>query len=244
MRLNVDAALAARLAGRRVALVGSAGSLVGRGLGRWIDGHDVVVRANLAVPLVAELAPDIGTRCAVLYHLLRPDLARLAVGDHEFAATVDGWWAAGVRHVVSKRWPSHPLVRRARRLLATVPLERRPRLVSLADGEYQRLKRRVGVPNMITVAVVHLLAAPLERLSLTGVDWFASGYYPGYGALPAERAAAADGAADWGDVSQASGARPSHPHDQRRQMRLVAELAASDKRLVLDEVARARVAGS
>lgn len=55
------------VADKTVAIVGRAASLGGSGNGAAIDGCDVVVRVNWALPLVGEPA-DIGSRTDVLYH--------------------------------------------------------------------------------------------------------------------------------------------------------------------------------
>jgi hypothetical protein len=54
--------------GKRVALVGRAGSILGTGAGPKIDAADVVVRVNwLMLPIPDEYAPDVGTRTDLVY---------------------------------------------------------------------------------------------------------------------------------------------------------------------------------
>ncbi|MDA1190955.1 MAG: glycosyltransferase family 29 protein [Candidatus Poribacteria bacterium] len=58
------------VAGKTVAVVGSAETTVGLGLGDEIDAHDLVVRFNNAfsrMPFPLELARDIGSRADILY---------------------------------------------------------------------------------------------------------------------------------------------------------------------------------
>lgn len=68
-----DGDYARYVGGKRVAIVGPAPSTKGSGQGRMIDGYDLVVRINHALPVPEELKPDVGTRTDILYHNMWPD---------------------------------------------------------------------------------------------------------------------------------------------------------------------------
>lgn len=53
--------------GKRVAIVGKAGSIIGSGEGKLIDSYDIVVRVNQKLPLDPKLHPDMGSRTDILY---------------------------------------------------------------------------------------------------------------------------------------------------------------------------------
>lgn len=62
--------------GKRVAIVGRAGSIVGTGHGKTIDRADLVVRINWVLPIPPEQEADVGTRTDMVYHCRRARTAR------------------------------------------------------------------------------------------------------------------------------------------------------------------------
>lgn len=202
------------LAGRSVALVGAAGSAVGSGDGPAVDGHDVVVRVNGGCPVPAGLIPDLGARTDVLYHMLR--YGQRPIG----AADVAVWRTAGVM-VVSAHPPEHRLTARLGLLADAAGLP-----WSTAGALRADLRARMRtMPNTGVVALAHLLASPLARLTVYGFDFYQSGHWLGQ---QGETAAEA--------VAQAGGHRGHH---QGRHRRYVASLARTDRRLVLAPTVRA-----
>src|SRR5262245_53939599 len=55
---------------KRVVLVGPGPTVVGTAQGAFIDGHDVVVRLNHALPIPKAMEADVGSRTDILYHNL------------------------------------------------------------------------------------------------------------------------------------------------------------------------------
>lgn len=163
------------LKGKSVVLVGPASTLLGQGMGPWIDGHDVVVRINHAWPLPKHLARDVGTRTDILYHNLNPKKQRLRKKD------IIAMHQSGVQWVVS----THPAVRARYR--------RRQQLLRRLSGRYvrfravplsvkKRLRPHVGSANGGLIAIVDLLRYPIARLYVTGFSFYTTPYldYPNY----------------------------------------------------------------
>jgi len=67
--------------GKRVAIVGRAGSILGTGHGAAIDAADLVVRINWVLPIPPEQAADVGTRTDLVYHCRRARTARTTAKD-------------------------------------------------------------------------------------------------------------------------------------------------------------------
>lgn len=64
------------LRGKRVAVIGRAGSIVGTGNGPAIDSADVVIRVNWLLPTADEYIPDMGARTDLVYTCRRCATAR------------------------------------------------------------------------------------------------------------------------------------------------------------------------
>jgi hypothetical protein len=86
----------ALVAGKRVAVVGPARTLIGARLGEFIDSHDVVVRFNDAfqqLPVSSAMSVDIGTRSEILYCnqvILRKDIVQAQGISHSRLARISG----------------------------------------------------------------------------------------------------------------------------------------------------------
>ena len=68
--------------GKRVAIVGRAGSIVGTGNGPAIDAADVVIRINWLLPTLPEHTPDMGERTDLVYTCSRCRTARRLAAEH------------------------------------------------------------------------------------------------------------------------------------------------------------------
>ncbi|MGE0133757.1 MAG: glycosyltransferase family 29 protein [Dehalococcoidia bacterium] len=234
-RRNNDAALRDYLAGKRVVIVGPAATISGRGMGEFIDGHDVVVRVNLGSPVPGHLRGDIGSRTDVLYHILFSRDHEMAIGRAHTADEVAAWREDGVRFLVVK----HP--RHSERVQRIVPLLGDLPLVHIPHGLRERLRYDTqAAPNTGTYAIAHLLSMPVASLHVTGFDFYASGYYAGYGGFSAAEAARGGGQG----VAYPSWGQTGHHreiHRQEGQKEYLRRLAETEPRLTFDEVAASRL---
>jgi hypothetical protein len=155
------------LAGKTVALVGSAASATGTGLGYQIEAHDVVCRVNWSCPVPRRMERDIGTRTDVLYHILTPT-GRLRAG-------VPAWRRARVGMVVSVHASDRPRVRRYKLLAGAGG----PPLLVLENHRREMYDRLGTKANTGVLALAHLLQSGLERLTVYGFDMFATGHWLG-----------------------------------------------------------------
>lgn len=226
---------AAFLSGKRVVLVGPAATLSGAGLGAEIDGYDVVVRINLGCPVPAELHEDLGTRTDLLYHVLHPVSHERDLGMRHTIEQVEGWKAAGVQWLVTRQTRTAERFVRAREALERIPV------IHIGTAFQAGIRRATGSsPNTGVIAIAHLLAQPIASLHVVGFDFYASGYYPGYGGLTAEEAARGGGSGRaypaWGQLGHTR-----EIHHQEGQMRYLRQLAHADPRLTFDGPATARL---
>lgn len=213
MTLRPEPVYLAGLAGKRVALVGSAASAQGTGLGPEIDAHDLVVRVNWSAPVPPALVPDLGNRTDVLYHVLRFNKQLVTQAD------VRAWIRARVGCVVSV----HPARKRrvghfARLAGAAIPL------VAMTDFRITMARRLGTVPNTGICALAHLLSADVKEVSVYGFDFYTTGHWPGQRDETPEQAAAQAGIVTG--------------HNQPIQRAYVAGLLRTDQRLRVTKTLR------
>lgn len=158
------------LSGKSVIVVGPADYLTGAGRGAWIDSHDVVVRLNWGAPVPAGKERDYGTRTDVLYKRL----LKLGILDQ---IDVEEYEAAGLRWVVAVESAQKP---ENKQHMEAMLGDRIPYFFErLSYRELRQAMRNNPLVGMI--AVHHLLKSDLRSLTVTGCDFYASGYHVGYG---------------------------------------------------------------
>lgn len=159
-----NAAFAALLGDKRLALVGPSISSVGGNRGAAIEACDLVVRMNFQWPIPAALTADVGTRMDVLYHCCNGDFSVADLFLPAFAETRFVCWQANPdsfwleAHCLENGIPSLD--------------------VSSVYAELEELLRTP--PFTGTVAVEHLLRFPIAELHLSGISFGAEPYYGGY----------------------------------------------------------------
>lgn len=155
------------LRGKRVIVVGPAGYLSGRGLGPWIDSHDVVVKLNWGETLPAA---DYGSRTDVLYK-------RLLKLGHADDILIDEYVAAGIKWVVAV---DSPHTRNQQYLEKTIG----NRIQWFIDWTTRtELMREMGnSPLLGPIAIKDLLAhSSVKSITVAGCDFYLTGYGPKYG---------------------------------------------------------------
>ncbi len=178
-------------------------------MGPLIDGHDVVVRINHALPLPARLKEDVGTRTDILYHNLNPKKQRFRRAD--VARMREG----GLKWIVS----THPAVRaryrRRQRQVRNVS-RRLVRFRAVPLSVKKRVRPHVGSANGGIIAIVDLLRYPIAKLYVTGFSFYETPYlnYPKYKSRYIKSAL-------------------SH-HNQRRHKTYLAKLLRRERRLEVD----------
>lgn len=103
--IELDPDFGGMLSGKNVVIVGPAETLRGKGQGKAIDAHDLVVRFNTAIhyiPFTSELAYDIGTRTDILYCnnevIIKQILFQQGISHEQFRMACE---AAGIKYLVS-----------------------------------------------------------------------------------------------------------------------------------------------
>ncbi len=159
-----NAAFAALVGDKRLALVGPSISSVGGKRGAAIEACDVVVRMNFQWPIPAALVADVGMRMDVLYHCCNGDFPVADLFLPGFAETRFVCWQANPdsfwleAHCLENGIPSLDV-----------------------SSVYVELEEILRTPPFTgTVAIEHLLRFPIAELHLTGVSFGAEPYYGGY----------------------------------------------------------------
>jgi len=148
---------------KRVIIVGPAEYLEGEGIGKWIDGYDIVVRMNRSRPI----PKDYGSRTDVLFNFITELWIEYFAHQHPFVND-------GVKLILTTT--TIPRYYREFKARMKVPAYVIPK------KEYGAIRGEIGSkPNTGTVAIAYLLTYPIKSLDVVGMDLYASGYCKGYG---------------------------------------------------------------
>lgn len=200
---------------KQVIVVGPAGYLLDKGKGSWIDGHEVVVRINHALPI--KYSEDYGTRTDVLYHILskRTKLkTRLPpIGEDEILL-----WKEHIKWLVCR----HSKI--STRIHSLAPLiDNAFPWTCMNYTFYKGIKREIGekAPNTGITAIIHILQAEVKSLTIAGFDLYDSGVYPGYG-----------------DAKDNNDARQTNDlwHSANAQKQYLKKVIQRDNRIIIDDV--------
>lgn len=219
------------LKGKRAALVGPAGYL--RGKGGEIDAHDIVIRLNNSFPLPKEVQPHIGSRTDVLYHTCGriKSVLRGVAGEGSWVKLLR---REGIKILVSKHHPTESTCKNKRKAQRWQVMNK-DAINTLFLNRYflELLQLELGGtdPNMGTLAITHLLNSELKELSIYGVDFGKSGYYPGYTLAPGFH---------WNEtrtrvLKKGGNKKRRGPHDKQRQIKYLRELFSKDPRVNIDK---------
>ncbi|MFW6031145.1 MAG: 3-deoxy-manno-octulosonate cytidylyltransferase [Myxococcota bacterium] len=205
--------LSKHITDKNVILVGPAEYLSGSGFGEWIDSFDTVVRLNWGTSSAQIQPQDYGRRCDVLYKRL------LKLGRLDDVEKSD-WKAAGVKHVVAIARNQSADVRLLKERIGNIPY-------SVEWATRQRLRREMHCSPLVgMIAIDHILQQKPKSLTITGCDFYATGYHDGYGGWKYRQS-----------MNRKEGT-PGKRHEIPKHLAHMRALMETDKRIVPDETLR------
>ena len=171
---------------KSVVLVGPSETLVGRGLGEYIDSFDTIIRMNKSIPLNEKLVTDIGSRTDILYHALTA-IALMAT-ENPYVSIKDYEEANLKGLVVTSR------INRKRRANLKVYYDSNYNNFRIDRLSYEeriptrtisnlirKLRRKMDTrPNSGLIALEHILSYPIKKLFICGFCFYDTFYYEGY----------------------------------------------------------------
>ena len=209
--------------GKRVVVVGPAPSIVGSKQKAKIDGYDIVVRINKAVPVPEAMKADVGTRTTILYNCLNTDPENGGKLDPKVLKQ------AGVSHVRCPYPEKPPFARdiEKARKMKWGPIKLSWTSIGTYDNWEKGMESR---PNSGICAILDLLSYPIEELYITGFTFFKGGYYSAYRNMnEAQVHARMDKAGN---------------HNQEKQLKFMQTKLLADKRVVMDRALTEIITGS
>ena len=167
---------------KKVAIVGPAATIVGSGLGEYIDSFDTIVRLNKSVPLNKSLSGDIGSSTDVLYH----SLDKLAKTVSHNYLNIDEYVKAGLKGFVAScrvNWITRDNLKVFYDLNTSqsdkgIYEDRIP--TRTISPLIRKLEESGTIPNTGMVAIKHLLTYKTKKLFVCGFDFYDTYYYEGY----------------------------------------------------------------
>ena len=207
---------------KQVIIVGPAGYLLSQRKGKWIDGHEVVIRINHALPI--KFPQDYGSRTDVLYHILSRRNAiktkKTPLGEQEILL-----WKKNIKWLVCR----HSNLSTRMHVMAPLINSAFP-WTCMNYTFYKGLKREIGEksPNTGITAIMHALQAKVKTLTVVGFDLYESGVYPGYG-----------------DAVDNDDARKTNDqwHSSTAQREYLSKVIKRDNRLIIDDTLKGVLSG-
>lgn len=205
----------AELSGKRVAIIGPAGYMQGKGLGKLIDEFDVIVRVNHALPIA--FPEDYGTRTNVLYHILShrncDGTNKTSIGEDELRL----WHGLGLDWMICSHHANSERIKIVGPMLAN-----KFKWACVNQMFSKSVKAQIGsrLPNTGVLAISHLLLSKLKSLNVYGFDFYLSGVYDGYGDIK-DKEIPIEVNKRW--------------HDIDAQLKYMRTLVKRDNRLIIDD---------
>jgi len=201
--------------GKNIALVGPSKSLLGRDLGAYIDKADLVVRLNKSLPIPEKRTHDIGSRTDILYNSLN-------TSDYPGENRIDPYFFLqnGVKYLCSP----YPLIYPFKNDIMNFMLNNKGAIPFryIDMGLYQKMENILKTrPYTGTCAILDLLKFDINKLFITGLDFYATSYYSEYRKM---------------DKNEVRNKRKNNIHDAGPQIELLRNLVLNDTRIVPDSV--------
>jgi hypothetical protein len=205
------------LKNKRIVVVGPAPTILGSKQRELIDGYDVVVRLNKALPLKAGLLDDVGTRTDVLYNCMNPSPECGDKIDEEMLHE------NGVKFLVS---PYPPLRNAKYRFKRDIDffLKKRKGIVKFCwmdEHYFERLMRIMQVPNTGICAILDILTVDIKELYITGFTFFKGGYIKEY--------------RPYNEQQVLAKMAKHNLHNQEKQFRYMKDKLLGDSRVKMDQ---------
>lgn len=160
---------------KRIALVGPSKSLIGQHKGKELDAYDLIVRLNKALPIPDNLKQELGTRTDILYNSLN-------TSDHPGENNIDPKFF--LKNKVKYLCCSYPNIYPFQKDIGVfLEMNRHTQMPfrTLPLDLYDKMERALGCrPYTGICAIMDLLRFNIKELYITGMDFYATGYYKEY----------------------------------------------------------------
>jgi hypothetical protein len=203
------------VSGKRIAVVGPAGSIFGSNQRDLIDSYDLVLRFNSALPISEGMKTDVGSRTDILCNCLEPHPTSGGTINPKL------WNACGVKWVVCPYPRSLSYVANNVRGF----IQKNGDLLKFTDTPLQFFKdieTQINTrPNTGILGIMYLLSFDISELYITGITFARDGYRPGY--------------KDNISVERYKQLANSHIHQQEPQLKFLREILKTETRVVTDD---------
>lgn len=206
---------------KRVVIVGPAASIVDTKQKALIDGYDVVVRLNKALPVPNKLKPDIGSRTDILYNCMNPS------DECGGAISVSVLKKQNVKFLVGAYPPIEKIGNLRMRLKRDIKeffTKNRLRYQSFCytdKGNFMKMWKQLKLPNTGVMAIIDLLRFDLKELYITGITFFKGGYYSQY--------------RNYNEEGILTHMKKFGLHKPDKQLKYMSQILANDKRVKMDQ---------
>jgi len=159
------------LKNKKVIIVGPAGYLEGKSLGKYIDSFDVVIRLNYA--MLNENYEDYGKRTDILYNYLSED-------PHGCVDVLDNRLIKAAKESKAK-YVVTTFSKQALLIDYKYKIGNDKKHIMLEREFFDSIKNNLlNAPNTGIVAITHLLTFGINSLNIIGFDFYNGGYQKGY----------------------------------------------------------------
>jgi hypothetical protein len=175
---------------KKVIIVGPAQYLNGKGMGKFIDSYDIIVRLNNSYPIKKESFADLGSRTDVLFHTgainttLKYAANKLGLGRIETLELNKLKWFISKRNPITGGKAEKVMIDKLTGLIEK--RKSKIRMVAIETFFLRKLRAKLENtdPNMSTLAIMYLLQSSLKELYIIGCDFYGTGYNNGYTVSP------------------------------------------------------------
>lgn len=200
---------------KRIALIGPSKSLIGQHQGLELDNYDLIVRLNKALPIPKSNISELGSRTDILYNSLN-------TADHPGENNIDPKFFKknDIKYLCCSYpniYPFQKDIGQFTNMNQNIQLPFRTLPLDLFDKLERILKCR---PYTGICAIMDLLRFNIKELYITGMDFYATGYYKEYSNKPT-------------DLKKL---RNNNVHQAIPQIVLLRRIVLNDERIKVDKI--------